>query len=137
MDGYQESLKKYFGKQKNIDYILNKTKGEEQAFKIFEILCFINNPENKNANKLEEVIFRLKNDQLLWPHATFDFERLIEKEMDDFITHPPELAEGVLTCCKCGSKKIYSMLKQTRSLDEPMTVFASCSECRYKWTEGS
>lgn len=137
MEELQQSLKKYFGKQKNIDYILRKTDGEDQAFKIYEILCMINDPKNKNLDKLAQVIVYLKNDQLMWSNPTFDFEKMRMNEEDEFRACPYELSEGVLTCGKCGSKKIYSFSKQTRSMDEPMTVFGLCSKCGHKWCEGS
>lgn len=134
----EQSLKKYFSKQKNIDYILNKTRGPDQRLKIYEILCMICNP-NSGSNSLEDVVVALKNDGLLWMNSSFDKERKKVKEENDFNVCPYHISEGVLKCGKCGCKKIFSFSKQTRSMDEPMTVFALCSnkECNNKWCEGS
>jgi len=122
-------LKKYFGKQKNIDYILKKTEGPDQELKIYELICLIQSKK--------EWIHLLKNDQLLWLNSLFDDERKKIEEENDFMVCPYEISEGVLTCGKCGCKKIFSFSKQTRSMDEPTTVFGLCSQCGHKWCEGS
>lgn len=45
----------------------------------------------------------------------------------------PEVDEGMFTCLKCKSKRIFTASKQTRSGDEATTVFAKCSECKNQW----
>src|SRR5574343_260451 len=79
----------------------------------------------------------LKKNQLLWNHPTFALAKVKLEEENDFIICPYEISEGILTCRKCGCKKIFSFTKQTRSLDEPTTVFALCSQCGNRWAEGS
>ena len=130
-------LKKYFSKQKNINYIMRKTNGPDQAIKIYEILCMMNNPEYDDEENLSQTINFLKNDELLWLNPIFEIERQKMNEENDFMVCPYEISEGVLTCSKCGCKKIFSFSKQTRSIDEPATVFARCSECGHRWSEGS
>ena len=44
-----------------------------------------------------------------------------------------ETKEGMFKCVRCGSKKTSHYQKQTRSADEPMTVFVTCLDCRHKW----
>lgn len=46
-----------------------------------------------------------------------------------------EITEGVHTCRKCGSKKVYTTAEQTRSADEGMTFFCLCSnpKCKNVW----
>lgn len=61
--------------------------------------------------------------------------RTVELEYDDFMVKPHDVVSGVLVCGKCGSDKIYSFSKQTRSGDESMTVFAMCPKCKHKWTQ--
>jgi DNA-directed RNA polymerase subunit M/transcription elongation factor TFIIS len=134
---FEKSLKKYFSKQKNIDYILKKTTGPDQSLKIYELLCIINNPQNQKEDKLEQAIIYLKKNHLLWSHPTFDKEKKKIEEENDFMVCPYEISEGVLVCGKCRCKKIFSFSKQTRSMDEPMTVFGLCSQCGHKWCEGS
>jgi DNA-directed RNA polymerase subunit M/transcription elongation factor TFIIS len=47
-----------------------------------------------------------------------------------------ERKEGFLVCRKdgCKSKAIKIDQKQTRSADEPMTLFALCEDCGMQWT---
>ena len=68
-----------------------------------------------------------------WNHETYADEKAKQDEQDDFIENPFEIEEGVIEC-KCGSKRVFSYSKQTRSADEPMTTYAECVECSSKWT---
>jgi len=134
---FEQYLRKYFGKQKNIDYILKKTAGEDQRIKIYEILCMINTPNNLLSleEKLNKIVQLIKNNQLLWSNPIFLEEKCKLDEENDFITCPYELSDGVLTCKKCQSQKIFAFSKQTRSMDEPTTIFALCSNCKNRWSE--
>ena len=76
---------------------------------------------------------RLKRLLIGWNHPSYDDERFYLDEQNNFIEKPFEVEEGVLEC-KCGSKKVFSFTKQTRSADEPMTTFAECFACGKKWT---
>ena len=42
-------------------------------------------------------------------------------------------AGGEFTCSKCKSNKTSHYEKQTRSSDEPMTVFVQCLNCGKRW----
>lgn len=44
-----------------------------------------------------------------------------------------EASTDTFTCRKCKSKKCSYMQLQTRSADEPMTLFVSCLECGARW----
>jgi DNA-directed RNA polymerase subunit M/transcription elongation factor TFIIS len=133
----EQILKQYFSKQKNIDYIMKKTSGSEQSIKIYEIICMMNNPDYSKEDNLVRTINFLKNDKLLWSHPIFDVEKQKMIEENDFMVCPYEISEGALKCSRCSCKKIFSFSKQTRSIDEPATVFARCSECGHRWSEGS
>lgn len=41
--------------------------------------------------------------------------------------------DGLLTCSKCKSKHVAYCCIQTRAADEPMTVFAECTNCGKRW----
>jgi transcription elongation factor S-II len=43
--------------------------------------------------------------------------------------------DGLLICELCKSKKTKYIELQTRSADEPMTIFGMCMECDYHWTD--
>lgn len=36
-------------------------------------------------------------------------------------------------CPKCGNQKAYWFMQQTRSADEPPTIFYKCTKCGYSW----
>ena len=48
---------------------------------------------------------------------------------------PVEAVKGLFKCTKCGSEETISSQKQTRSADEPMTIFITCLKCGKKWRE--
>jgi DNA-directed RNA polymerase subunit M/transcription elongation factor TFIIS len=41
-----------------------------------------------------------------------------------------------LACGRCKSKECYFYELQTRSADEPMTVFVTCLDCGHRWRTG-
>jgi len=43
---------------------------------------------------------------------------------------------GLFACEECKSTKTTHYQKQTRGADEPMTVFAQCTDCGYRWRFG-
>lgn len=75
----------------------------------------------------------IKNGQVGWKSPIYDeiTEKIIEH--DDFIVMPFEVVEGVVECPKCGSAKTWSVQRQTRSSDEPMTTFSRCATCNHNW----
>ena len=42
-------------------------------------------------------------------------------------------AIGMYTCGRCKSTRTTNFQKQTRSADEPMTVFVKCKDCGKRW----
>lgn len=47
----------------------------------------------------------------------------------------PDLPTTEKQCPKCGHRRAYWWLIQTRSSDEPPTQFYKCIECRHTWRE--
>ena len=60
------------------------------------------------------------------------FERIAKKHLRCMATSYDDAPDGVFVC-RCGSKKTVYYSMQTRSADEPMTVFVSCLKCRKNW----
>jgi len=87
-----------------------------------------------SGSSLDTVRELVKAGKTGWNHPTFDDIRFKREEQDNFIENPFEVEEGVLECGKCGSMRVFSFTKQTRSADEPMTTFAECIACGKKWT---
>lgn len=75
---------------------------------------------------------KLSRNMIVWNDPSFEKFLNSEKEEDNFLETPLTVAEGALKC-KCGSKRIFSFSKQTKSGDESTTVFALCSKCKSKW----
>tara|TARA_Y100001970_G_scaffold293073_2_gene437578 strand:+ start:5715 stop:6218 length:504 start_codon:yes stop_codon:yes gene_type:complete len=49
------------------------------------------------------------------------------------ITKQEEVGDGMFTCNACKSKKTVYYQMQTRSADEPMTTYVTCTNCNKKW----
>ena len=87
---------------------------------------------NKNIQKCIEL---LQSNKVGLNHESFN---IISTEIDEenmFLTNPYEITEGILQCDKCKNRKILYITRQTRSLDEPTTVFARCIKCNHSWKE--
>jgi hypothetical protein len=66
----------------------------------------------------------------------FDNAKTKETQQNDHLEKPTQIREGVFECYKCGGRKTISFALQTRSADEPMTNFVTCTnqDCKAKWT---
>ncbi|KAI5169995.1 DNA-directed RNA polymerase III subunit RPC11 [Pancytospora epiphaga] len=60
--------------------------------------------------------------------------KTLEKVMDaeDWSKHGNKCA---INCPKCSNVEAFFMELQTRSADEPMTIFYMCTKCKYDWKE--
>ena len=64
------------------------------------------------------------------------FEKIAAKNLrNQSRVDPDTMPDGLLECRKCKSKKTTYFQMQTRSADEPMTVFASCLKCGNRWKQ--
>lgn len=63
-----------------------------------------------------------------------DWDQANESKINDMCGIKGELLKASLfTCGRCKSTKTTSTQKQTRSADEPMTVFVFCMNCGKRW----
>ena len=85
-----------------------------------------------NEIPLKDLLKNIKNEKLKWNNFYFNDMITDEIDQDNFIKNPFEIEEGVLEC-NCGSKKVFSYQKQSRSADEPMSTYATCTVCKAKW----
>jgi len=100
---------------------------ENYLYNIYEIINSL-----KKGNKLKDILLHIKNNNLGWKNEFYDEIIKDEVEQDNFIENPFEIEEGVLEC-ECGSKRVFSYQKQSRSADEPMSTYATCVSCKNKW----
>jgi DNA-directed RNA polymerase subunit M/transcription elongation factor TFIIS len=120
--------------EKNIYETTNKSLKKYESFEdlylfnIYQIINYI----NKKKLTLQELLKIIKDDKLNW-NSNF-YKDILDKEIeqDNFLIKPFEIEEGVLEC-KCGSKRVYSYSKQSRSADEPMSTYATCMACKSQW----
>lgn len=61
-------------------------------------------------------------------------ERMERREICTMIADTEERYDGLLKCEQCSSMNTRYVTVQTRSADEPETVFASCMDCGSNWT---
>lgn len=123
------SLKLYLNKEQNIN-ILEKNiynSSDNYLLDLYQTIYDIN-----SGYKLNNILSNIKNEKIGWKHNCFSDLIFEEEEQNNFIIQPFEVYEGVLTC-KCGSKRVYSYQKQSRSADEPMSTYANCMACGNKW----
>ena len=90
--------------------------------------------QSKNI-KLKELIV-MKSEQLMpdGPHARAILQHhLREIEIENKKAMMDEEYEGIFKCMRCkGNKTTYYQL-QTRSADEPMTTYVTCTSCDNRW----
>ncbi|PNW86946.1 hypothetical protein CHLRE_02g102400v5 [Chlamydomonas reinhardtii] len=64
---------------------------------------------------------------------------LARKQVDDVLGGEDawkNVAKTDATCPKCSYHQAYFMEIQTRSADEPATLFFKCVQCAHRWREG-
>ena len=131
-DTGREALKLFLNKEQNINtfekYINDLSDKNYYKLNIYQTICDIN-----CGAKLSNVLSKIKEEKIGFRHESFSDYIFEEEEQNNFLIKPFEIEEGVLEC-KCGSKRVYSYSKQSRSADEPMSTYAECMSCKKKWT---
>lgn len=91
-----------------------------------------------SPQNIEEYVKNVIEKELLgFNHSSFD--KFIQKEniQDEYVINPFQAEEGVVQCVKCKSMKVYSVSRQTRAADEPMTTVSVCTMCKHKWSQNA
>ena len=60
-------------------------------------------------------------------------ENKVNSVRSDWEETHSKVTSGVYKCKKCGGDKTKQHEMQTRSADEPMTIFITCTECGNSW----
>lgn len=82
----------------------------------------------EKSKEISESLARLKDSRRL------DWEQANEGKINEMCGIKGDLLKASLfTCGRCKSSKTTSTQKQTRSADEPMTVFVLCLNCGNRW----
>jgi DNA-directed RNA polymerase subunit M/transcription elongation factor TFIIS len=135
---------------KNLQIDMNKDFSDDDLFLIYNLLSepLIINQNEKNIfcpnmdeigdyqKKMEEVSEKfvdvLPNQRILGIYhnlPSLETHRLNFEIEKDIFRNKPLLGKGIFKCGKCGSDDTEDYEKQTRSADEPMTVFVHCRKC--------
>ena len=61
------------------------------------------------------------------------YSREINERLRDTTVEQAKGVQGMFTCPKCRKDKTTYYQMQTRSADEPMTVFITCTSCQHRW----
>lgn len=98
----------------------------------------------ENIDRQPEVLITIPIDELIqWDETMWYMGSEEAKEEEEWITQmlPKKQVvdlstiRSILRCSKCGAHKVKYYSRQTRSADEPMTIFASCLACKYRWRQ--
>lgn len=108
-----------------------KEEGDEEIYKwiIYQVVGLLLQDMSTMKSTLKEV----KKGKIGWNSTTYDNIRAKLDEHDDYIVTPFEVVDGVLSCPKCHGTKTWSVQRQQRSCDEPMTTFSKCVNCGNSW----
>ena len=77
---------------------------------------------------LENNNIKLEN---LWPEKIIQVEEMKKLHAANYM-HDKDY-KGLFRCGKCRGYKTTFYQMQTRSADEPMTVFITCHTCNIRW----
>lgn len=125
----QESFKKSEVKVlENEIYLLSKDNCDNYIDISYQVFGMI-----LTDKKFKYIIDIVKNNKLTWNSPIYGKVRERISELDDYIVKPFEVVDGVVKCPKCSSMKTWSIQRQTRGGDEPMTTFSRCALCEYNW----
>ena len=130
-----EALEPFYGKdltKKYIWAICNRTQTPYRAYQMVGKLIF-------NYGLKENGEEHLDPQKILWEPLGEEWEScLYDKEKKDIEklyaeAGKPIVKEGAIQCKRCGKRKCFYYQIQTRSADEGMTTFYTCTECGNRW----
>ena len=88
----------------------------------------------QDPKNLKEIAKNVKHGKVGWESPIYTEQKEKRNEFDSYLERPFEVSEGISQCQKCGSKKTYSIQKQSRSLDEATSTFSRCVQCNNTWS---
>lgn len=111
-----------------------------------KIRSLFQNLKNKSSTQLRsrvlsgeitpEEFVRMSSDELRSAERRQADEAIQKKNMNDAMVAQAERSISTsLQCGKCGQRKVTYTEAQTRSADEPMTLFCTCLNCGKSWRQ--
>lgn len=127
-----ENKKDYTAKFRQLSFNLKKNAPLRedllQQLVTAEQLVTMSSEELATAEKRNEIL-KLRDDA--FQRARLDWADANEEKINKQCGIAD--AKGLFTCGRCKSSKTSNTQKQTRSADEPMTVFVQCHNCGNRW----
>ncbi|KAF8478244.1 transcription factor S-II-domain-containing protein [Gautieria morchelliformis] len=68
----------------------------------------------------------------LWFRSAAPIQQALE-ESPSLVSEEMEAETDAFQCGRCRQRKTRYFQRQTRSADEPMTIFVTCTNCGNKW----
>ncbi len=130
-----EALEPYYGKDLTNKYvwaICHRTQTPHRAYQMVGKLIFNYEKKQKGEDYIDP-------QKILWEPLGEEWEScLYDKEKKDIEklyaeAGKPTVKEGAIRCKRCGKNKCFYYQIQTRSADEGMTTFYTCTECGNRW----
>jgi hypothetical protein len=101
--------------------------------------------DGKEKVDIKDQIKILKEDQIGLYSFSFKDEKFMDEQETKNIKEPPTAKPGIHKCNKCfhdknrlkdkdRGRRTWCYELQTRSSDEPMTIFVTCLDCGKRWT---
>lgn len=123
-------LKKYFpNRWKQFEQALSKkdsTRGKIYTRTIRRLVAWrISYPEKEMP---DACVHWTEKDFRIWAGQEQQSKEAEEIDLDS-------IEDSLLTCPKCHMRKVDHFGKQTRSADEPETIFAHCLACDHRWRQ--
>jgi DNA-directed RNA polymerase subunit M/transcription elongation factor TFIIS len=121
-------------KAKRVESELYKCSASLYDDTVYEYIYYMSSKQDMGEKVIDE---RIRKGVDLWHIPVFKKQCEKQAKINEMITGTIEVVDGALTCPRCRGEKVASYEVQTRSADEPMTVFARCmnKSCDYRWKE--
>lgn len=117
----------FFNIKKNVDLTTQILLGQIPADELVDMSSEQLASDEKRKEREEKARKMMDTSRLDWDQAN-------EDKINEMCGIKGELLKASLfTCGRCKSVKTTSTQKQTRSADEPMTVFVLCLNCGKRW----
>jgi len=132
---FMSQKQEYLGKARSLCFNLKKNIGLAAQIILGQVpseeLVGMTSEQLISDEKRKEFEERKKN---LMDANMLDWDTQNEDKINEMCGIKGELLQASLfTCGRCKSIKTTSTQKQTRSADEPMTVFVLCLNCNNRW----
>lgn len=85
-------------------------------------------PEDLATMDVKDMVVQEKREEI-----NKEIENKVNAARSDWDEKHAKVTSGVYKCKKCGGDKTVQSEAQTRSADEPMTLFITCVACKNSW----